>query len=377
MPSTTSAGTEKNREWRVTITAIPGKAITGSNLNFQWHYNNATISNNAITSSTSAANSLGSGIRLIAFGSAGSVANVTRATVANNVVLNFPSAGGIQAQGGNANAFGPPGTFGVTGDATNIIAITGNRVSGASPATRMGTQAILAVVNGRGQGNFNISSNGTVTNPLGNTIGTVIAQSALGNANVSSTISNNVIVANNTFGANGIGAGTSSTFGPTDTPNLAVTISNNAISQTDGNGILVVARDATGSVRSRIQNNTIATPLSGVRQGIRIDAGNGLSIDESVCLNISGNTTSGTNSAGIISSGIGLRKQGTATATNDFAINGMAATTSPGVENHVGGFNPASTTGNYGTREPTDLRRTVVFECVLPRPQVMQPAHGE
>jgi hypothetical protein len=175
-----------------------------------------------------------------------------------------------------------------------------------------------------------------------------------------------VIVAN-TFGSNGIGAGTGSTFGNSDTPSLAVTINNNSITQTDGNGILVVARGATGSVRSKIQNNTVAAPLGGIREGIRIDAGNGSSINDSVCLNISGNTTAGNNAAGTISSGIGLRKQGTSPGINAFSIHGMAATASPGVENYVGSQNPASTTGNYGTTG-TDLisASSGYSSCVLP-----------
>ena len=205
----------------------------------------------------------------------------------------------------------------------------------------MGTNAILAVVNGRGQGNFDISGNGTVANPLGNTIGTVIAVSSLGNANVTSTVNNNVIVANNTFGSNGIGAGTGSTFGNSDTPSLAVTINNNSITQTDGNGILVVARGATGSVRSKIQNNTVAAPLGGVREGIRIDSGNGgTGENDTVCLDISGNSSAPT--AGFPAAlGIGLRKQGNVAGQFTFGVVGMAATASPGVETYVNGLNPA------------------------------------
>jgi hypothetical protein len=241
------------------------------------------------------------------------------------------------AQGGNASSAGPSGVFGTAGSATNLIAITGNRIAGQSAANRMGTQAILAVVNGKGQGAFDVSSNGTVAAPLANMTGTVIAVSALGNAVVSATASNNVIAASNTFGAAGIGAGTSRTFGAADTPNLTLTVNNNNISQTDGNGILVTARDATGTLRAKIQNNTVAAPLGGVRPGIRVDAGNTLSVDDAVCLAISGNTSAGSGG----SQGIGLRKQGTVTLTNDFAVNGMAATSSPGVESYVDGLNPA------------------------------------
>jgi hypothetical protein len=115
------------------------------------------------------------------------------------------------------------------------------------------------------------------------------------------------------------------------------TINNNTISSTDGNGILAVARGATGTLKVKIQNNNVGAPLSGVRPGIRIDAGNAGSVNDSVCLNISGNTTAGSGGT----NGIGLRKQGTVATTNAFGINGMAATASPGVESYVDGLNPA------------------------------------
>jgi hypothetical protein len=362
--NTTAAGTENNLSGTVTIT---GNTLTNAYyhgidiFNFNGTIANATISNNTITSSTSGGTaspcsatptpttcSKGSGIRFIAFGSATTIANVTKATLANNTVSNFPAAAGIMAQGGNGNAAGPAGTFGTAGDATNIIAVTGNHVAGASATNRIGTQAIIGVVNGKGQGNFNISNNGTVGQPITNVSGNGIAVSTFGNATATATVSSNVIVANNINASAGIGAGTSSTFGASDTPTLTVTISSNTVSQTDGNGILVTARDATGTVFAKIQNNTVAAPLSGLRNGIRVDAGNGISVDDRMCLNISGNTTAGT---GHTNAGIGLRKQGTVSTTNDFSINGMAATSSPGVEQFVGngaGLNPGSENGTAG-----------------------------
>ena len=92
--NTTAAGTEKNLEGTVTIT---GNSLTNARyhgidiFNFDGTVADATLSNNTLTSSTAAASSLGSGIRLIAFGSATTAASVTRATLANNVITNFPS----------------------------------------------------------------------------------------------------------------------------------------------------------------------------------------------------------------------------------------------------------------------------------------------
>ncbi|NUN96066.1 MAG: cadherin-like domain-containing protein [Candidatus Omnitrophica bacterium] len=338
--NTAAVGNENNLSGVVTVT---GNTLTTAYyhgidiFNFNGTISDANLSNNTITSTNSTATSKGSGIRFVAFGSASTVANVTKATIDGNIVSNFPSANGIQAQGGNGNAAGPAGTFGTLGSGTNIIAITNNRVAGFSAANRIGTQAILAVVNGKGQGNFNITSNGTVANPITNVLGTAISVSALGEADVTATVNNNVIVANNAVGAQGIGAGTSQTFAASDSPSLEITANNNNISQTDGNGILVTARDATAIVRAKIQNNTVAAPLGGVRPGIRVDAGNAVSVDDSVCLNISGNTSAGSGG----SQGIGLRKQGTVSTTNDFGVNGMAATSTPGVEAYVDGLNPA------------------------------------
>ena len=120
-------------------------------------------------------------------------------------------------------------------------------------------------------------------------------------------------------------------------PNLTWTITGNNISQVDGNGILAVARGTTGTLNAKIQGNTVSAPLTGVRPGIRVDAGNASSVDDRVCLNISGNTSAGSGG----SQGIGLRKQGTVSTTNDFGVNGMAATATPGVESYVTGLNPA------------------------------------
>jgi hypothetical protein len=338
--NTAVSGAENNVSGTLTIT---GNSLTNS----LWHgvdiqgfsgtLGNANISGNTITSATTTAASKGSGIRLQALGSASTVASVTKATIANNVITNFPSGAGILAQGGNANAAGPAATFGVAGSGTNVIAITGNQIAGQSSANKIGTSAIVATVFGKGQGNFDVSSNGTSANPLTNIAGTAILCGGNGDTTSTFNVDGNFIVANNTVASNGIGGGTGVTFGTADTPDMTWTIIDNHVSATDGNGILAVARGASGNLKVKIQNNTVAAPLSGVRPGIRVDAGNTASVNDSVCLDISGNTSAG--SGGV--QGIGLRKQGTAPATNVFGVNGMSATSSPGVESYVNGLNPA------------------------------------
>jgi hypothetical protein len=362
----TAAGTENNLSGTVTIT---GNTLTNAYyngidiFNFNGTISDANISSNALTSSvnggavpcggTPATCSKGSGIRFIAFGSAGTIANVTKATIANNTVTNFPAASGIQAQGGNGNAVGPAGTFGTAGSATNLITITNNTVQGPSVANRIGAFGIATVVNGKGQGNFDVSNNPTVTN----TIGQGITNSSLGLANVTANFNNNVIAPHNSAAAPGLGSGTSSTFGSSDTPTLSVTITNNNISQMDGNGILSTARDATGTLKIGIRGNTVGTPLSGVRPGIRVDAGNGISVDENVCADVSSNTVS-VGSGG--SAPLGVRKQGVTATTNDFGIEGLAPSpaTCSQAEARVSSQNPATTaTGSdcLGTGTTTAL----------------------
>jgi len=336
--NTAAAGTENNLSGTVEISrnVLSGARHHGIDIvNFSGTITDLEIAGNTITSATSAAASLGSGIRLLARGSAAGVANVVRASISGNVVRNFPSGAGILVQGGNGAAAGPAGTFGVPGNASDVIAITGNRISG-QPGARMGTSAVAALVNGRGQGNFDISDNGTAADPISHVAGTAIAHSAIGQVNVTSTIARNWIVANNSFASPGISASADRTFDVNDAPQLTVRIDGNVISATDGSGILTTARNSASTVRATVVDNVVAAPLSGVRQGIRVDAGSALG-NATVCLNATGNQSAGSGGA----LGIGLRKQGTNPAVNAFGVTGMAATATPGVEAYVSGQNPS------------------------------------
>jgi hypothetical protein len=309
---------------------------------------NATLTGNTITSSTNGAITTGSGLQLIGTGTATTAGSMTRATISGNTIRNFPSGSGIQVIYASTIPGGPMATAGIPGDSTNVIAITGNTVRGQDATNRFNAHAIAAVVSGgnsaqRSRGNFNISNNGTAAQPIGNSLGHVINLGANAFATVTMTVNNNFIVANNTLASNGISGGNGVTVGCSagrcETPNLTLTAMNNNISATDGNGILLVGRgNGTGSILNlSIRNNTVAAPLTGVRPGIRVDAGNSSSVDDAVCLDISGNTSAGSGGT----QGIGLRKEGTTATTNDFGIEGMAATGTPGVETFVNGLNPA------------------------------------
>jgi VCBS repeat-containing protein len=341
-----SAGTETNVSGTVTIT---NNTLTNARwhgvriLNFNGTIADAIITGNTITSSTAIASSLGSGIHLQTLGSAATASHLTKASIANNVISNFPSGAGISVQGGNSSASGPGGTIGTPGSGTNIISITGNVIAGQNAANRMGTSAILATVSGgnsglRSQGNFDISSNGTAGNPLANIAGIAIGAGTNGYATATFTTNSNRIAPNNTFASGGISGGAGIIAAAAETPDMTWIIQNNNISATDGNGILAVARGNNGILKAKIQNNTVAAPLTGVRPGIRVDAGTtAVGSDCDVCLNISGNTSAGSGGT----QGIGLRKQGTSSTVHAFGINGMAATSTPGVEAYVDGLNPA------------------------------------
>src|SRR5262249_17117428 len=234
-------------------------------------------------------------------------------------------------------------TYGSTG---TPITITGNTIKGASTSNLMGTQAINVSVSdpspgtgGGGSGVYDIENNGTLATPLANTAGVAIGCSAFGNVTVTCSIINNFIDQNsNVNGQPGIAVGGAGHGDATKVATLTSTISNNNIKNTQGNGILAKNTADSGLMQFEIQNNTVAAPLGGVRPGIRVDSGNNTAGENtSVCLNISGNTSAGSGGT----QGIGLRKQGTVSTTDAFAINGMTATSSPGVESYVDGLNPA------------------------------------
>jgi hypothetical protein len=300
----------------------------------------ATVTGNTITSSTSTATSKGAGINFVGTGTASTVQSLTRATITGNTVMNFPSNAGIQINYGNVTAIGPLATAGVPGDATNVILIANNPViRGNSAANRFGTSAIILSANGgnsaqRSRMNFDVSNNPSV----GNSLGTAILIGNNGYATMTGIINNNVIVANNTVASSGIGGGNGVVVSNAETPDLELTVTNNNISQVDGNGILLVGRGVTGLAKISIKNNIVATPLTGARPGIRVDAGNAASADDAVCVDISGNTSGG--SGGF--PGIGMRKQGTNAAINDFGIEGFAGGLCSAAENFIAGLNPGS-----------------------------------
>ncbi|MEY2481541.1 MAG: hypothetical protein QOK24_69, partial [Verrucomicrobiota bacterium] len=324
--------------------------------------------------------SQGSGIRVLATGNASVTPSVNDATISNNIITNFPLGGGIFMIGSNAAVGSPQMTFGIPNDASNLLSITGNRIAGASSANKMNTNAIQVGINGIARGNWEMVNNGTVANPITNIAGNVISTSVLGNSTATVNISSNRIVANHTpnFGGPiGISTGVGETFTTADTPSLTLIVDSNNVSGTDGNGIKVLGGEAQGTMNVRISNNTVAAPVAtALRQGIRLDAGSATAgTDNDICAQITGNTTAGSSDGFDTAPGIALRKQGTSTTVNAFGIEGMAATSSPGVENYVGGLNTSAngTAGGGGTNGVILISATSGFTNCSAAPLLLMP----
>ena len=292
---------------------------------------NATVSNNTIN------NPGFSGVNLVGTNNASTVFNLTKATISGNTISGA-GGNGIQVSISASNATGPGAVAGTVsivngvpvGDVTNVISITNNAIS----VDAGGTQAITVANSGgnsgsRTQTNFIIQNNGTVGSPLvGSSIGTTILIGNNGFADMAGVVNNNVLNANHTAnggGGNGIAGGNGvAGAGNAWTPRLSLTVTANTITNTDGNGILLVGRATSGQAYLKIQNNNVATPINAGgtgRPGIRVDAGNAGSADDAVFVNISGNTSGGSNGA----PGIGIRKQGTAAGDKRFWHSGPVA----------------------------------------------------
>ncbi|HJR78720.1 MAG TPA: Ig-like domain-containing protein [Anaerolineales bacterium] len=296
---------------------------------------NLTISNNVLTSSTNASVSLGTAILTLIQGSASTTAHLTTGTISSNTITNFPSGEGIAILGGSGN--GSNNTSATLGANGTPINITNNTISGQpAAASHLGSNAIRASMNSQvGVMNFNVSCNGntsagcTTTGPITNIQGQGISVFAGGSITGTTTVNNNVIVANQTLGAGTQGLAVQVDDGPaglgTSSADYNVIITNNNVSNYEGNGIRAIARASLGKMDLTIQNNIVGTPILANRNGIRVDAGSAVG-DVTLCLNMTGNTSDGSG----VNQGIGIRKQGTVANTNDFGIIGLSPSPTTG-----------------------------------------------
>ncbi len=288
---------------------------------------NLTISSNSISSSTSAASSLGNGIHIFAQGSAATSAHITTGAISNNAISNFPSGEGILIAGGSGNAANvTSSTLGANG---TPITISGNAIAG-TLASKMGSNAIRASFNGQvGVSNFSITGNGTVGTPITHIQGQGISVFMGGSVTGTTTINNNVINALQTLAAGTQGMAVQIDDGPaglgTSSADYNVVITNNSVSGYEGNGIRAIARASLGKMDVTIQNNTVGAPSLANRNGIRIDSGSAAG-DVTLCLLMTGNASAGSG----VNQGMGVRKQGTVAATNEFGIVGLAPSPTTG-----------------------------------------------
>ena len=259
----------------------------------------ATISNNALSDTGDVATP-GSAITLIGSGLAASAANITKATVANNTITDFRAGVGVQVRAGNPNVGGPTGSAGTAGNATNVIAVTGNSMNGGNGG--IGNQPdrfFTGGVSGNGgQGNFNVSNNGTAANRLRNIDCIAIEMQMDGPVTMTSTVSNNFINANSAVGCAGIAVGTDDPY-DLGAGTHSTLISGNNVMGTDGPGIFPIVRDSGSTMFARVLNNTVAAPIAtnAARAGIRVDSGSAAG-DTTMCLEITGNTTAGSTNIG-------------------------------------------------------------------------------
>jgi hypothetical protein len=341
--NTQSAGTEDNVDGAI---AINGNVLTNayyhgiSIFNFAGTISDANISNNTITSGTTTGaggTSQGSGIQFVGFGSATTVSSVTKAEITNNHINNFPGGDPVALEFGNANASGPSGSYGTPGNATNVIALTGNTIVGGG--TPNPNNVVLAVLDGKGQGHLNISNN-----TLSGSAGNVIDISSQGSANLSVTVANNNIdgSAESVSGTGGIAAGAGQ-FQMSDgsfltTPTLTIAATGNVIQNVFGYGIRINDADGSPTVNATITGNTVSGVGVTGEEGIQVEQLGAVS-GSTLNLAISGNTTAGQSPF----PGIGLREQ----TGNTFNILGLTPSPATGTQasTYVAGQNPGSVGG--------------------------------
>jgi large repetitive protein len=330
-----------------------------------------TISGNLFTDKGDVATP-GSAVLLIGNSSASASGVVTKATLTNNTITDFRAGAGFVLQA-NADAAGAhPVTYGTAGSATNVITVTGNLMDGGNGG--IGNQPdrfVTGGINRSGQGNYNVSNNGTAANRIRHIDCIGIELQADGPVTVTTTVQDNFINANSAVGCAGIAIGTDDPANIGVAGTHATVISGNNVMGTDGPGIYAIVRNSISSMTARILNNTVAAPITtnAARAGIRVDSGSAQG-NTTLCVQISGNTTAGsTNTATATTSpGINLRKQSGVATTNVFGIVGLSPspTGTPTVENYVNGLN-TSTSGTFGVNGTALLSATSGFvSCTIP-----------
>ncbi|HEV7886787.1 MAG TPA: hypothetical protein VGO92_04455, partial [Acidimicrobiales bacterium] len=332
--------------------------------NYNGTISDANITGNAISSSANPALSTGGAITLNLFGSASTVASLTKAEINTNTITNFPGGPGIKVQGAQTTSSGAPaGNYGTPsgapGTGSNIVQIHNNLVTG-DATNKLNGNAIEASVTGKGVGNFDITGNGTVANPITNILGQGIAIGAAGSVTATfNVVNNNLSQLNNSLNSDGIGLGidknTQSDASTLANPTVKATIDNNMVGATEGAGIHELLRDSDAVVELRLIRNTVTTaPVNPFFSGIELTSGSSGSptYDPTLCAQIGGAGTGNTSPPGAVNGadqrpGIVLNKRSTSATTYVFGIVGFtpAPPNTTQVEAYVTSQNPGSGLG--------------------------------
>lgn len=328
------------------------------------------ISNN-LFNDTGALTTPGSAVLIIVNATATADAVLTKAEINNNSVFDFRAGAGYVLQG-NSDAGGlHTVTYGTANSTTNVVSVTGNLFDGGTGG--IGNQPdrfVTGSLNGRGTAAYEVSNNGTAASPIKKIDGVGIELSNFGAGTMSANVNDNRLAVNNAVASAGIAVGCDSDgfAATTDNGTLTLVIDGNNVSQTDGVGINVIARNSQCTINTRVTDNTVAAPTTttAARAGIRVDSGSAAG-DTNMCLDIRNNTTAGSTvtSTGTKSPGINIRKQGTNATVNDYGIEGLSPSpaTGPQAEAFVSSQNPASASGTFGTTGTASLSGSNYVSC--------------
>lgn len=203
---------------------------------------------------------------------------LTKAALNNNSITDFRAGAGFVLQANSDLGGTNTVTYGTANSATNVVTVSGNSMNGGNAG--IGNQPdrfITGALNGRGTAAFNVSNNGTAANPIQKIDGVGIELSNFGPGAMSAIVNNNRLALNNAVASAGIGIGcdADSDSATADNGTLTVVVDGNNVSQTDGQGIFVIARNSTCTLNARITNNAAAAPVvtTTARAGIQVSSG--------------------------------------------------------------------------------------------------------
>ncbi|HWS90419.1 MAG TPA: Ig-like domain-containing protein [Pyrinomonadaceae bacterium] len=311
----------------------------------------------------------GSAVVIIVNSTAASSAVLTKASLDNNSIFDFRAGAGFVLQGNSDVGGTNTVTYGTANSTTDVVSVTGNLFNGGSGGiNNQPDRFVTGALNGRGTAAFDVSNNGTAASPIQKIDGVGIELSNFGAGTMSANVNDNRLAVNNAVASPGIGLGCDADGDTTTTDNgtLTLVVDGNNVSQTDGVGINVIARNSLCTINTRITDNTVAAPTTttAARAGIRVDSGSTLG-DTNMCLDLRNNTTAGSSNGVTTSPGINIRKQGSVATTNDFGIEGLTPSPATGAQasTYVAGQNPGSASGSFGTGGAASLSGSNYVSC--------------